>query len=143
MRLRSLALVPAVLAAFAPIAGAAPSKCFGEEATIVGTDESDVLYGTGGPDVIVGGEGHDEIHGLSGADLICGNGAYISEEDTHGVVLWGRGGPDVLRGRGATDALMGEKGRDRTYGDKGRDFCQGERKSGCELKEFPYEITQS
>ncbi|HYP24016.1 MAG TPA: hypothetical protein VEV43_10610 [Actinomycetota bacterium] len=35
-RIRALALIPALLAAFTPAAEGAPRKCFGEKATITG-----------------------------------------------------------------------------------------------------------
>ena len=47
--------------------------CEGAEATIVGTEENDVLVGTMDVDVIVGLGGEDEISGKGGDDLICGN----------------------------------------------------------------------
>ncbi len=58
-------LSPAVGAGEAPL-------CFGEPATIVGTDSFDTLTGTPGPDVIHGKGGHDFIDGLGGNDRICG-----------------------------------------------------------------------
>src|SRR5688500_16896443 len=58
--------------ASAPAAQAVP-ECFGEEATIVGTNGPDNLEGTAGNDVIVGGGGDDVINGNGGDDRICGN----------------------------------------------------------------------
>ena len=70
-------VIPAVLATiFAPsMSLGAPVEvmCFGEVATIVGTNRGDDLTGTAGNDVIVGLRGNDRIDGLEGDDLICGN----------------------------------------------------------------------
>ena len=57
-----------------PSASAAPPRCFGERATIVGTGGADVLVGTDRADVIVGRGGDDTIRGKDRADLICAGG---------------------------------------------------------------------
>ena len=46
------------------------TTCFGQAATIVGTEGDDVLRGTDGADVISGLGGTDIIDGLRGADLL-------------------------------------------------------------------------
>ena len=85
-----------------PAAAAVPT-CFGQPATIVGTDGRDVLDGMAGPDVIVGGKGRDTIRGLGGDDKICAgpnklsltqNGAPRYEE------VFGGDGNDQIRGGG-------------------------------------------
>jgi uncharacterized delta-60 repeat protein len=48
------------------------SRCFGKEATIVGTAGRERLTGTPHRDVIVALGGADEVRGLGGPDLICG-----------------------------------------------------------------------
>jgi hypothetical protein len=48
-------------------------RCGGEVPTIVGTDASEPIAGTAGPDVIAGGRGADEIRGKAGRDVICGD----------------------------------------------------------------------
>jgi Ca2+-binding RTX toxin-like protein len=78
------ALVPAAAQS------AAPPRCQGVEATIVGTDQRDDLTGTRGRDVIAGLGGWDRIDGFGGNDLVCG-------------------------GEG-TDRLRGGPGNDRLYG---------------------------
>ena len=55
-------------APFAPLAGAATPRCFGETATITG---SGFIQGTRGRDVIVAGHG-SEVHAYGGNDLVCG-----------------------------------------------------------------------
>ncbi|MBB6626907.1 hypothetical protein H5V45_06190 [Nocardioides sp. KIGAM211] len=69
-------------------AQAAPNPCAG--ATIVGTDQDDVLRGTDGPDVIDGLAGDDTLFGLGGDDVLCGG--YGQDE------LQGGDGADVLHG---------------------------------------------
>jgi Ca2+-binding RTX toxin-like protein len=77
--MRRLAIVHRVLALAAslglvllaaPPASAAP-MCFGQAATIVGTNGRDVINGTAGPDVIVARDGRDEVHARGGNDR-CG-----------------------------------------------------------------------
>jgi hypothetical protein len=59
-------------AVIAPMVWAAPLRCQGIEATIVGTGARDDLTGTRGRDVIVGLGGWDRIDGLGGDDVVCG-----------------------------------------------------------------------
>ncbi len=97
--------------------GATPSQaaptCFGEEATIVGTDRNERIEGTPGRDVIVGRGGLDRIFGRGGDDLICGNGFYIPEQDTHGSdYLYGGPGDDKIDGGKGDDAIFGGAGDD-------------------------------
>jgi len=56
----------------APIAGAETAHtCFGQTATMVGTDDSEFMYGSDrGTDVIVGLVGGDEIDRESGRLLV-------------------------------------------------------------------------
>lgn len=49
------------------------ATCKGIPATLVGTNNHDILQGTPGDDVIVGRAGNDTIQGFGGNDLICGN----------------------------------------------------------------------
>ncbi len=49
----------------------ASQTCFGQTATIVGTDGDDVLTGTDGDDVIVGLGGTDTIYPRAGDDRVC------------------------------------------------------------------------
>ncbi|MDQ3952551.1 MAG: hypothetical protein M3279_06270, partial [Actinomycetota bacterium] len=75
-------------------------KCFGTEATIVGTDGDDVLTGTPDADVVVGLDGDDTIRGLAGGDALCGgNGAD--------VIVGGPGFDGVAVGRGADEGYGG------------------------------------
>src|SRR5688572_27928976 len=85
------------LVALAPAPAHADELCFGEPATIVGTDGDDDLTGTSGRDVIVGLGGDDDIWGAYGDDLLCGNGG---EDD-----IWGGQDNDSLDGGEDWDGL--------------------------------------
>jgi Ca2+-binding RTX toxin-like protein len=85
-----------------PTASAAPPRCFGADATIVGTDGADLLVGTPRRDVIVGRGGSDTIRGKDRADLICA----------------GRG-DDVVKGGDGIDLIFGNGGDDRLIGGPG------------------------
>jgi len=78
---------------------AAPPKCGGKTATIVGTGGRDLRRGTPRADVIALLGGNDAARGLAGNDRLCGG-----------------------KGR---DRLIGGGGRDRLIGGAGRDVCKG------------------
>ena len=80
-------------------------RCFGEAATIVGSEENDVLTGTPERDVIVGLGGNDRIKGLGGDDLLCGGD-----------------GNDKIKGGGGNDQISEGFGNDRLAGGGGADF---------------------
>ena len=110
------ALVLAMLPATAANAQDQPT-CFGRQATIVGTEGDDNLWGeaTDGPDVIVGLGGRDDINGFDGDDFACGNSGNDRLTDFSGDDhMAGDGGNDefnesftagndVLDGGGGTD----------------------------------------
>lgn len=75
-------------------------KCFGTEATIVGTEGDDVITGTPDRDVIAGLEGNDAIHGLGGGDALCGGNG----DD---VIVGGPGHDGIAVGRGADEGYGG------------------------------------
>jgi hypothetical protein len=110
----TLAAVPPGGALLVP--GPEPSfECGGQPATIVGTDDADLIEGTPGPDVIAAGEGPDEVRGHGGDDVVCG----------------GRGA-DLLRGGAGADALFGNVGMDSLFGGDGDDaFHGGWGEDGC------------
>jgi Ca2+-binding RTX toxin-like protein len=83
-------------------------RCLGEVATVVGTDERDVIRGTASRDVIVGGEGDDKLIGEGGHDLICGGEGH-----------------DLITGGSGRDKLKGEQGDDKMRAGKHRDLCTG------------------
>lgn len=93
--------------------------CFGKQATIVGTDDSETIHGTRGPDVIVSGRGGDKVYGEGGDDLICsGSGRFTN-------YLYGGTGDDKLEGGGGYDTLFGDAGDDLLYGRGFPDFLVG------------------
>jgi hypothetical protein len=116
MRAKPLLSVFLVTAAFGVVtlsadAQATPPTCFGEPATIVGTEGNDTIDGTEGPDVIVGLGGHDRISGLGGDDIICGNDGFDD--------LFGGDGNDKVRGGN------GQSEQDQIYGGDGDDELRG------------------
>lgn len=103
---RTVPLLLALAAASFTVAGAptataaAPPRCHGHAATIVGTNASEYLAGTPGRDVIVARGGNDRIRAGGGNDVVCaGKGADL---------VWGGPGNDRLYGQG-----------DRVYADQG------------------------
>jgi Ca2+-binding RTX toxin-like protein len=57
---------------FGPAAAGAAVMCDGRPATLVGSDDADILNGTPGVDVMAGLGGADTIKGVGGDDHICG-----------------------------------------------------------------------
>jgi Ca2+-binding RTX toxin-like protein len=86
-----------------------PPTCDGKTATIVGTDDPELLTGTPGDDVITAAGGNDVVKASGGNDIVCG-----------GV------GNDDLVGGGGKDKLFGEDGKDKLSGGGGKgDVCNG------------------
>ncbi len=120
-----------------PMAQAAVPRCFGERATIVGTNGDDTLRGTRAADVIVGLGGNDVIKARGGEDLICagpggdrvfaGWGADRVNGGSGRDMLWGRAGADRLSGGSGSDLLYGEGGPDKLRGGPGGDLLWGGR----------------
>ena len=132
---RVLTLVPVALLfgtiLIAPAsASAAPPRCFGVRATIVGTGRADVLVGTDRRDVIVGKGGADTIKGKGRADLVCAGGG--------GDEVKGGDGIDLLFGNGGGDRLIGGPGSfNQIVPGPGDDFVNGGPASGDELIYLP------
>jgi hypothetical protein len=82
-------------------------ECFGDLATIAGTDGDDVLAGTPDRDVIAGLEGNDVIRGLEGNDALCGGSGDDEIDGDAGVdaIAVGRGA-DTARGGAGTDIVV-------------------------------------
>lgn len=93
-------LVPLGANAQLPLLG---EECFGNDATIVGTEEDDVLEGTPGNDVISALAGDDVVRGGGGNDTICGGAGADSIEGDAGrdAVAVGRGADDARGGEGS------------------------------------------
>lgn len=96
-------------------------RCDGRLATIVGTNEHDILRGTDGPDVIVAGAGGDWVDAGAGDDVVCGGpGRDTILGETGDDRLFGQA--DVVKGGGG--ALPGVYG-DRLDGGEGDDVISG------------------
>lgn len=96
-------------------ASAAPrvgTACFGQPATIVGTDGDDTLIGTPGNDVIVAGDGSDIIAGGAGDDLICGEAGadFIFGQDGNDSIDAGAGADAIIPGAGDDKVIGGGEG---------------------------------
>jgi Ca2+-binding RTX toxin-like protein len=85
-----------------PSAHATGLRCFGRDATIVGTHGQDTLVGTSGLDVIVGLGGDDTIRSRGGHDYVCGGPG----DDT---IRTGRAG-DLIRAQAGDDTILGSAG---------------------------------
>lgn len=109
--------------------------CFGQVATLVGTNGDDNLVGTDGPDIIVGLGGNDVIDGLSGNDLICagvgrdkiraGSGNDLVDAGEGRDRMWGGRGLDTMYGMGGNDVIVGDAGFDVLIGGGGNDRLNG------------------
>jgi Arylsulfotransferase (ASST)/Bacterial Ig domain/Bacterial cadherin-like domain/RTX calcium-binding nonapeptide repeat (4 copies) len=102
-----------------PLAGVSASglTCFGQPATIVGSEGNDQLGGTPGADVIVALAGDDKISAAGGRDLICsGSGADIVSAE---------GGNDSVSAGSEDDQVLGGNGVDRLIGGPAVDGCTG------------------
>ena len=140
-------LLIGVLAAATLVATPAEAKpeCMGREATIVGTNERDVIEGTAEADVIAALKGRDKVLGRGGDDLICmgRGGGYRIDDDQYAVyedafggagndkidggpgfeIIRGGDGPDVLiSGSSPTSGCCGE---DHLFGNEGSDVLRG------------------
>lgn len=136
----AVALVAAALGVLpaAPAAAQEPT-CFGREATVVGTSESEQLEGTEGDDVIVGGGGLDSVRAYGGDDRVCltseytddpqtvsaGEGADRVRIDSGMSNVFGEGGRDLIYGGPHEDMLEGGKMGDRMFGAGGVDYLFG------------------
>ncbi|HEX2196629.1 MAG TPA: hypothetical protein VHJ76_06860, partial [Actinomycetota bacterium] len=94
--------------------------CFGERATIVGTNKRDKLNGTGGRDVIAALGGNDVVHAGEGDDLIC-LGPNPDELSEAGF------------GDRGDDRVSGGPGSERLYGGHGRDVLSTEAGGGLAI----------
>lgn len=107
-------------------------RCGGRMATLVGTEDDDVINGSSGRDVIAGLDGDDVIRGLGANDVLCGGRGSDR--------LAGGRGDDRLGGGTGDDRLRGGIGRDRLNGGSGQDLCLGgpsrDSTSRCETRRY-------
>jgi Ca2+-binding RTX toxin-like protein len=95
---------------------AAPARCAGKDATLIGTDNADVLFGTRGNDVIVAKAGSDLIRGRAGRDIICAGAG--DDHVTSGLGeghLEGGSGDDVLVSGPLEHVISGNRGNDLVF----------------------------
>jgi Ca2+-binding RTX toxin-like protein len=85
--------------------------------TILGTDESEVFYGSGHRDHMVGFGGDDLLYGNDGRDSLIGGGGIDQ--------LYGGLGNDKLKGGTGNDTIDGGDGDDIINGGKGSDTLTG------------------
>ncbi len=77
-------------------------------ASVIGPESNDHIFGEGGKDLINGGRGNDVIEGGPGNDILCG----------------GRGNDTIIGGPG-NDKIYGEEENDTIIGGPGNDTVQG------------------
>lgn len=93
---------------------------------IFAMDGSDKVTGNSGADCIVGGDGSDKLIGNNGDDVILGGAGSDSIEGNHGEDnLYGQGGSDSLKGGNDTDNLWGGADSDSLRGENGEDTLDG------------------
>jgi len=138
----ALAALGALIAASSGSARAKP-KCFGQTATIVGTNGPNHISGTARKDVIVALGGDDTIETKNvkrnhGNDVICGNGGgdkIQGNADTEKII--GGPGNDTIAAGNGNDLVVGDNanpngnesgptGRDDLAGSGGSDFMVGD-----------------
>ncbi|HEV8252618.1 MAG TPA: ExeM/NucH family extracellular endonuclease [Candidatus Limnocylindria bacterium] len=92
----------------------------------VGTDENDILTGSGGADLLIGLQGTDTLSGLADGDLLCGGlGNDVLAGSDGDDTLDGERGNDVLTGGDGNDVLQGGQGADTLSGGDGDDSLTG------------------
>lgn len=91
-----------------------------------GTGAADFIFGSGGLDELFGRKGDDDLQGGSGNDRLRGQlGNDILEGGDGWDLLVGGRGNDELSGGGDSDALHGNHGDDLLEGDAGNDLLIG------------------
>ncbi len=130
MRRRGLVLCigicAAVMAGSVASSAAAAPKCHGFEATIVGSESNDLLFGGPTRDVIVAGPGADLIYADRGNDIICaGRGDDAVQGNPGSDRIFGNRGRDVISGGLGNDRIFGNAGVDVLFGNPGADVLAG------------------
>ncbi|HVQ88511.1 MAG TPA: calcium-binding protein [Actinomycetes bacterium] len=101
----------------------ATERCQGVRATIVGTNNGEIIEGTKRRDVIVAGKGPDLIKGMGGDDLICG-------EKGGDLIYGGDGDDDLFGGTDGYNPGAEDDDPDEFWGGAGNDsFDVGEQSS--------------
>ena len=89
----------------------------GDNPSLTGTDDADLMLGLAGDDTLTGDAGDDTLYGGGGGDTLTGGAG----DDT----LYGGGHGDTLTGGTGEDTLYGHKGDDTLEGGIGADFLDG------------------
>jgi Ca2+-binding RTX toxin-like protein len=87
--------------------------------TVIGSSDSELIFGNEGQDNISGDAGNDTLFGSKDNDQLDGG----TGNDSIPANL----GDDVIRGGDGNDTLLGGKGNDQLFGDAGNDFLSGDR----------------
>ena len=120
----TVSTLASLLGPVAVAVAAQSATCNGRQATIIGSDDGEVIQGTKGDDVIHGLGGADRIDGLGGNDTICGGSGNDRIKGSAGDdVLLGEGGRDSLSGGSGSDWLSGGDGKDKVRGGPDDDTC--------------------
>ncbi|WP_295078055.1 Mbeg1-like protein [Ruminococcus sp.] len=98
------------------------TRVSGNQRSVLGSDNDDVIrgfttndtiHGYGGNDVLYGGPGNDAVYGAGGNDVIYGE---EGDDDLYGGndsdIIYGGPGNDLIRGGGGSDTLYGGPGDD-------------------------------
>jgi Ca2+-binding RTX toxin-like protein len=86
--------------------------------TVIGSADSELIFGNEGQDSISGGAGNDTLFGSKDNDQLDGGTGNDS--------IRGDLGDDIVRGGDGNDTLLGGKGNDQLFGDAGDDFLSGD-----------------
>jgi len=92
----------------------------------LGSNDSEVIVGTGGNDFVNAGGGDDLVYLLSGNDF--GNGGLGNDSvsgDSGNDIVMGADGDDRVHGGAGRDAVSGGRGNDYVTGDEGDDILAG------------------
>ena len=89
----------------------------GENPSLTGTGDADLMLDLAGIDIIDGGKGDDTLYGYGGGDTLSGGAG----EDT----LYGGTQGDTLTGGAGDDTLYGQRGIDTLEGGIGADTLEG------------------
>ncbi len=87
--------------------------------TVIGSTDSELIFGNEGQDSISADSGNDTLFGGKDNDQLDGG----NDNDS----ILGHLSDDLLRGGDGNDTLLGGKGNDQLFGDAGNDFLSGDR----------------
>ena len=87
--------------------------------TVIGSADSELIFGNEGQDNISADAGNDTLFGGKDNDQLDGG----TDNDS----ILGHLSDDMLRGGDGNDTLLGGKGNDQLFGDAGNDFLSGDR----------------